>query len=396
MKNFKQDFPIFQNKDIIFLDSAASTQKPICVLNGLREFYATSYANVHRGSCDLANEATIAYESSRQKMASFIHADTKQIIFTKGATESINLVATGYTFMLKEGDEVLVSESEHHANFVPWQQACIRSGAIFKTFKILPSGEVDLVDYQKQLSQKTKIVAVTQLSNVLGVINPIIEMVKMAHVVGAKVLIDGAQSIAHIPVDVQKLDCDYFVFSGHKLYAPTGIGVLYGKKEALEILPPYQFGGDMIREVTVEKTTFADLPNKFEAGTPPFAEAIALGYAIDYLNEIGMENVAQTEADLTHYLIERLSKMNQIDILGDPALKNGIVSFVVNGIHPSDIAFALAKQHICVRVGHHCAMPIHKCFHQSVSIRVSLGIYNDQSDIDSFIKALDKAIHLFQ
>lgn len=396
MNTYKRDFPIFQNKNIVFLDSAASTQKPACVLEGLNQFYATSYANVHRGSCDLANEATIAYEEARQKIAAFIHTDAKQVIFTKGATESINLVASGYTFMLKKGDEVLVSEEEHHANFVPWQQACVRSGATFKTFKILPSGQVDMEDFKRQLSRKTKIVAITQLSNVLGVVNPISEMVRMAHAVGAKVLIDGAQSVAHLPVNVQKLGCDFFAFSGHKLYAPTGIGVLYGKKEALEMLPPYQFGGDMIREVTVAKTTFADLPNKFEAGTPPFAEAIALGYAVDYLNQFGMEKIAQEEADLTKYLVEQLLKIDKIEILGNPELKNGIVSFVIKGIHPSDIAFALAKQHICVRVGHHCAMPIHKCFHQSVSIRVSLGLYNDKSDVDILIEALNKAIRLFR
>lgn len=395
MNAYKKDFPIFQNQRIVFLDSAASTQKPKAVLDGLYQFYATSYANVHRGSCALANEATIAYEKARQKVADFIHTDSHQIIFTKGATESINLVASGYTFLLKEGDEVLVSESEHHADFVPWQQACKRSGATFKTFKVLPSGAVDLADYQQQLSNRTKVVAVTHLSNVLGVVNPIKEMTKAAHTHGARVLVDGAQSVAHMPINVQQLDCDYFAFSGHKLYGPTGIGVLYGKKEALNELPPYQFGGDMIREVTISQTTFADIPNKFEAGTPPFAEAVGLGYAIDYLNKIGMDNIEKKEEELTRYLVEKLKDFKTLEVLGDVNLKKGIVSFVVKGIHPSDIAFALSKQNVCVRVGHHCAMPIHQCFHQSVSIRVSLGLYNDKTDIDFFIESLKKAIHLF-
>lgn len=396
MKNYKEDFPIFKSQEVIFLDSAASTQKPSVVIDGLMRFYATMYANVHRGSCDLANEATVAYENARRKVADFIRADKKQIIFTKGATESINLVASGYTFLLHEGDEVLVSDEEHHANFVPWQQACVRSGATFKTFRVLPSGEIDMVDYRAKLTERTKIVAVSHLSNVLGVVNPIQELVQMAHEKGARILVDGAQSVAHLPVNVAEIDCDYFAFSGHKLYGPTGIGVLYGKKEALEELPPYQFGGDMIKEVSAEKTTFADLPNKFEAGTPPFAEAVGLGYAIDYLNGIGMEQIEQNEADLTRYLTERLATFSDIEILGNSAIKNGIVSFVVKGIHPSDIAFALGKQHICVRVGHHCAMPIHACFHQTVSIRVSLGVYNDRSDIDAFIAGLSKAIRLFQ
>ncbi len=395
MQEFKQDFPIFQNQDVIYLDSAASTQKPDSVIDGLCHFYAHSYSNVHRGNCELSNDATISYEEARQKIADFIHTSSKQVIMTKGATESINLVANGYTYLLKKGDEVLVSEAEHHANFVPWQQACLRSGATFKTFKVLPSGECDMADFKKQLSRRTKIVAITHLSNVLGVVNPVAEMVKMAHAFGAKVLIDGAQSIAHMPINVQKLDCDFFAFSGHKLYAPTGIGILYGKKEALEMLPLYQFGGDMIREVTVSQTTFADLPNRFEAGTPPIAEAIALGYAIDYLNAIGMNVVEQNEAELTSYLLEKLATIKEIQILGNPEIKKGIVSFVVKGIHPSDIAFALAKQHICVRVGHHCAMPLHKCFHQSVTLRVSLGIYNDKADIDALMSALKKSIQLF-
>ena len=396
MNIYKKDFPIFQNEHPIFLDSAASTQKPACVLDALYHFYTTSYANVHRGSCDLSNKATVAYENARQKVTDFIHAPCKQIIFTKNATESINIVSSGYTQLLQKGDEVLISESEHHANFVTWQQACLRCGATFKTFKVLPSGIIDLDDFHQKLSDKTKMVALTHLSNVLGVENPIADLIKSAHKYGAKVLVDGSQSVAHLPIDVTNLDCDFFAFSGHKLYAPTGIGVLYGKKEALSELPPYQFGGDMVKTVTVAETTFADIPNKFEAGTPPFAEAVGLGSAIDYLSRIGMKQIAENELILTRYLLEQLHDIQDIEFIGtDTTQKKGIVSFVIKGIHPSDIAFALAQQHICVRVGHHCAMPVHHCFNKEVSVRVSLGLYNDKEDIDIFITALKKAVRLF-
>lgn len=396
MNIYKKDFPIFQNEHPVFLDSAASTQKPLCVLDAIYHFYTTSYANVHRGSCELSNKATIAYENARQKVADFINAPYKQVIFTKNATESINIVASGYAQLLQIGDEVLISDSEHHANFVTWQQACIRSGATFKTFKVLPSGEIDFDDFKNKLSDKTKMVALTHLSNVLGVENPIAKLTKQAHLFGASVLVDGSQSIAHLPVDITELDCDFFAFSGHKLYGPTGIGVLYGKKEALTKLPPYQFGGDMIKTVSVEETTFADIPNKFEAGTPPFAEAVGLGAAIDYISHIGMEQIEANETVLTQYLAEQLLHIPNIEFMGtNTSLKKGIISFIIKGIHPSDIAFALAQQHICVRVGHHCAMPIHHCFHKEVSIRVSLGVYNDKEDIDIFITALKKAVRLF-
>ena len=279
---YKDKFPLFKKNDFVFLDSAASTQKPQKVLDSLVSFYQNQYANVHRGSCHLASQATFLYEEARQKIARFIHAPSEQVIFTKGATESINLVASGYRTLLKQDDEILVSIAEHHANFVSWQQVAKETGAKFITFDILENGEINLKDFEEKLSPRTKIVAFTHLSNVLGVVYPVKKMVDMAHKVGAKVLLDGAQSVAHLPVDMIDLDIDYFVFSGHKLYAPTGIGVLYGKSEALEILPPYQFGGDMVEKVSVQETTFKSIPYKFEAGTPPFAEAIALGTAIDF------------------------------------------------------------------------------------------------------------------
>lgn len=392
---YKEDFPIFENKNIVFLDSAASAQKPLCVLNKIISFYQTDYANVHRGSCEIAAKATELYEQARSIIADFIHAPQEQLIFTKGTTESINMVASGYAQILKPTDEVLVSMAEHHANFVPWQQACLKSGAKFVVFNVTETGEIDWEDFNKKLTSNTKIIAVTQLSNVLGILNPVQEIIQKAHALGARVLVDGAQSIAHMPIDVTALKCDYFAFSGHKLYGPTGIGCLYGKKEALNELLPYQFGGDMIRSVSIEKTTFADIPNKFEAGTPPFAQAIGLGEAVLYLQKIGMNKIADEEEKLTAYLLKELDLIPRVKLLGNAHNKKGIVSFVIKDIHPSDIAFILAQQHICVRVGHHCAMPIHKCYHQDVSIRVSLGLYNDEQDIDIFIQALKKAISFF-
>ncbi len=393
---YQSDFPLLEHEPIVYLDSAASTQKPWCVLEKMFQFYTQSYANVHRGSCALANQATILYEEARQKVARFIHALPSQVVFTKGTTESINLIANSYAQTLREGDEVLISIAEHHANFVPWQQACLKSKATLKTFRVLPSGEIDLDDYYKQLSSKTKLVAVTHLSNVLGIVNPIETIVQTAHNVGAKVVVDGAQSIAHMPIDVQQLNCDFFVFSGHKLYAPTGIGVLYGTSNVLEMLQPYQFGGDMIKEVTIQQSTFADVPAKFEAGTPPIAQAIGLGFALDYLSHIGMAKIESQETELTCYLLDSLKQFSGIQLLGDSSMKKGIVSLTVPNIHVSDIAFVLAKQNICVRTGHHCAMPLHRFFDLTGSLRISLGVYTTQTDIDLFIKGFKKAIQLFQ
>ena len=364
-KMFKCDFPIFQNcPDLVFLDSAASAQKPQCVLNAMNDFYTHSYSNVHRGNCDLAGTATNLYESARRIVADFIGCASQNI-------------------------------GEHHADFVPWQQLCLRTRAVLKIVEVTPEGGVDMVDFQSKLSGRTKLVAVTHQSNVLGVENPIKTIIAQAHQHGALVLIDGAQSVAHMPVNVLDLDCDYFVFSGHKLYGPTGVGVLYGKTSALERLHPTVFGGDMVREVTLQKTTFADLPARLEAGTPPFVQAYGLAEAIRYVSEIGMEKIASHEKKLTQKLIEQLKTIKGVHILGGGYRNLGLVSFVVDGIHPSDIAFALSKQHICVRVGHHCAMPIHTCLKTSVSLRVSFGLYNDESDIDIFVKALKKALSFF-
>jgi cysteine desulfurase/selenocysteine lyase len=391
----KQDFPILADSKIVYLDSAASAQKPESVLKSMDDFYRTYYANVHRGQCRIAVQATEQYERARCTVADFIHAMPDTIVFTKGATESINLVASGYERLLQSGDEVLVCIAEHHANFVPWQQACLRSGAVFKVFDVTQGGHIDMADFRAKLTPRTKIVAVAQLGNVLGVENPIKEIVTLAHSVGARVLVDGAQSCAHMPVDVTDLDCDFFAFSGHKVYGPTGIGVLYAKAEALSELPPYQFGGDMIKHVGITQTTFADGPAKFEAGTPPFVEAVGLASALDYIQSIGLDHISKYEEELTSFLCWKLSEISGVTLLGNDCCKKGIVSFNVAGIHPADIAFALTQNNICVRVGHHCAMPIHERFHQTVSLRVSLGLYNDLSDIECFLMSLRKTLSLF-
>ena len=393
---FKSDFPIFQNNaDLVFLDSAASAQKPKCVLDAMTDFYTHSYSNVHRGNCDLAGMATNLYEHARQVVADFIGTNSKNVVFTSGATAAVNLVVNGLEYDIRPSDEILIFIGEHHADFVPWQQLCLRTNAVLKIVEVTSDGRVDMADFETKLSDRTRLVAVTHQSNVLGVENPVKEIVSLAHQHGALVLIDGSQSVAHMPINVSDIACDYFVFSGHKLYGPTGIGVLYGKTEALERLAPTVFGGDMVREVTTFKTTFADLPARLEAGTPPFVEAVGLGEAIRYVSGIGMEKIASHEIALTQKLIEQLKKINGIQILGGGYYNTGLVSFNIEGIHPSDIAFALSKQHICVRVGHHCAMPIHERLKTSVSLRVSFGLYNDETDVDAFIRALKKALSFF-
>ena len=394
LASYKKDFPIFDNSDLVYLDSAASAQKPRIVLKAMNDFYETSYSNIHRGTCSLAIHATEIYENARKTVADFIHTDVQNIIFTKGATDAINMVASGIGQSLKPGDEILVSIAEHHANFVPWQQICFKTGATFKVFNVLSDGRIDIEDFKSKLSSKTKMVAITHLSNVLGVVNPVKEMTQLAHNVGSLILVDGAQSIAHMPINVAELEADYFVFSSHKLYGPTGIGVLYGKREALENLPPYQFGGDMVQEVSVQKTTFADLPARLEAGTTPFVEAAGMGVAIEYIRQIGMEKIAAYEQMLTDLLMDGLKEIPSIELLGTTR-KSGLVSFNIESIHPNDLAFVLAKQNICVRVGHHCAMPIHECFGKSASVRVSFGIYNTQDDVKLFLSALKKALTFF-
>lgn len=393
---YKKDFPIFQKEPLVYLDSAASAQKPACVLQALHDFYTTDYANVHRGVCDLALRATGDFEKARQEVAGFFNANEKNIVWTKGATEAINLVASGFSLLLKPTDEILISVAEHHANFVPWQLCAERSGATLKFFNVLPDGQLDFDDFQKKLSSHTKVVAFTHMSNVLGVLNPAERFIKAAHQKGAMVLLDVSQSAAHTPIDVTKLKCDFMALSGHKLYGPTGIGVLYGTTEALEKLPVYQAGGDMIKTVSCAGTTFAQAPAKFEAGTPPFAQAIGFANALTYLKKIGWDKIQKQEADLSKILIDSLKKVPGISFLGNPDLKEGLACFNIDKIHPADLAFGLSKQNVCVRIGHHCAMPIHEFFNTPASMRVSLGLYNDTQDIDLFLKALYKTLDLLK
>ncbi len=387
----KQDFPIFNDKALIYLDSAATTQKPKAVIDAITDFYTQEYGTVHRAVYALAAQATEKYQAVRQKVQRFIHAkEAEEIVFTKSTTEAINLVAA--TFPFQPGDEILISEMEHHSNIVPWQMACARTGAILKVIPISDRGEILLDEYKKLLSTRTKLVSIVHVSNVLGTINPIGEMIALAHGYGAKVLVDGAQSIAHLVVDVQTLDADFFVFSGHKAYGPTGIGILYGKKELLEQLPPYQGGGDMVETVTFEKTTYQKPPLKFEAGTPMIAEVIGLGAALDYLSRVGLSAIAAKEHQLLTQATQKLLEIPKLRILGTAAHKGAIITFVVEGVHPLDLGTMLDLKGIAVRTGHHCAQPLLRRFGLTAATRVSFGLYNTSDDIDALMRALKEIL----
>lgn len=397
-EEIRLDFPIFDDKSVVFLDTAASAQKPLVVVEKIKETYLSSYANVHRGSYSLSESATFSYESARKTVQRFINAKSeKEIIFTKGATESINLVASTWVRQnLAKGDEVLISEAEHHANLVVWQNLRDEIGFDLKIFKINDDGSFSPENFEKELNKKTKFVAVTAMSNVLGNLFPIKEIVKKAHEFGAIVLVDACQFAVHKKIDVMNMDCDFLVFSGHKLYGPTGIGILYGKIELLENMPPYQFGGDMVKEVSYQKTTFAHCPAKFEAGTPPFVEAIGLAKAIEYLENIGFDNISKNEQELSKYAIEKLSLIEELIFIGEKSDKHGVFSFVIKDIHASDVAFILNHKNICVRIGHHCAQPLVNRMGQSSVIRASIGIYSTRQDIDKLILGLKKAIKFFK
>ena len=396
----KKQFPIFQSHpDLIYLDTAASSQKPGRVINRLTEFYRTGNANIHRGIYQLSEEATAQYEQARQTLAQFINArHAEEIIFTRGTTEGINLVAQSWgEDHVQAGDEVVVSHLEHHANFLPWQRLAARKQALFNVIPITDQGIITKEAIQRTITSRTKIVAITHASNVLGVIPPLAEVVARAREVGARVLIDAAQSVAHLPTDVKKLDCDFLVFSGHKMYGPTGIGVLYGKKELLESMPPYQVGGGMIREVTIESTTWADLPDKFEAGTPPFADAIGLAEAARFLQEIGFAAIREHEtALLTHAFVE-LQKLPNLTVFGprDPELCEGMASFLLDDIHAHDVASLLDEKQVAVRVGHHCAQPLMTRLGVPATTRASFGIYNTKEDVDHLIAGLHHARKIF-
>ena len=399
--NIRDQFPILHQKvhghPLIYFDNAATSQKPLKVINAISEYYQQENSNIHRGAHYLSNQATEKYEKSREAVRRFINAEsTEEIILTKGTTESINLVASCLSQSLfKQGDEILISGLEHHANIVPWQIAAEKTGALIKVIPVLDSGELDMDAFKNLLSPKTKLLALSHISNALGTINPVEEMIALAKEKGALVLIDGAQSVPHMLVDVKALDCDFFCFSAHKIYGPTGIGVLYGKKAQLEKMPPYQSGGEMIKEVTFTGTTFNDLPYKFEAGTPNIAGGIGLLAAIEFLEEVGLEHIARREAELLAYATKKLKELGGIQFVGEAKEKAAVISFLVDGIHPSDLGSVLDKLGIAVRTGHHCAQPIMDRFEIPGTVRASFAVYNSENEIDVFIEGIDKVKKMF-
>lgn len=399
----REQFPIFRRtvrgNRLIYLDSAATSQKPQCVIDAEREFYERYNANVHRGAYLIAEEATAAYEAAREKVAKFINAPSKDcIVFTRGTTEAINLVAYSWGWAnLKEGDEILLTEMEHHSNIVPWQLIAERTGAKIKVVPITDDGLLDMEAFDRLLTERVKIVALTHVSNVLGTINPVREICQKAHEVGAVVLVDGAQAAPHLPVDVQAIGCDFYALSGHKMCGPTGSGALYGRKELLEAMPPFMGGGEMIRTVTFERTTFNEVPYKFEAGTPPIAQAIALGAAVDYLTAIGMDRIRAHEVELVTYALERLQEVADITIYGSapPQQRGGVVAFNLGDIHPHDLATFLDAYGICIRAGHHCAQPLMRRLNVAATARVSFYLYNTLDEIDALVEALNEAVKFF-
>lgn len=397
---WRKDFPILaqpmNGKNLVFLDSAASAQKPQCVIDRFTELFTTHYANVHRGVYAFSQQTTSDFEEARGKVARFIHARDHEIVFTRNATEAINLVAASWgRANLNAGDEILITALEHHANIVPWQMIAEQQGAKLVVVPITEKGDVLLDDIVSHMSERTKIMAISHMSNALGTVLPVQDAVREAKKRGITTLIDGCQAITHRAIDVQQLDCDFYVFSGHKLYGPTGIGVLYGREELLNAMPPYQGGGDMIDVVTFEKTTYKPAPSRFEAGTPAIAEAIALGAAIDYLSAIGMDEIARHENDVYDYALERLAQIGGLTLHGQAREKASILSFNVDWAHPSDVATILDKQGVCVRVGHHCCMPLMKILGVPATIRASIGLYNTREDIDMLVAALEKAKKFF-
>lgn len=401
IQKIRADFPALaltvHGKPLTFLDSAASAQKPKQVLDAMRFCYENEYANVHRGMYDLSEKATLNFENARKKVQLFLNAASdKEIVFTRGATDALNLVA--YTWgaqNLRAGDEVLITQAEHHSNIVPWQILQKRIPFTLKVAPVSDDGALDMDTFKSLLDEKTKLVSVAHISNVLGTVFPIKEIAKLAHAAGAKVLIDGCQGATHVPVDMQDIDCDFYAFSGHKLYGPTGIGVLYGKRAVLETMEPFEGGGDMIKSVAFSGSVWADVPARFEAGTPPIMQAIGLGFAIDYVQNIGMANIAEHEKRLCGLLQDGVLSVGGTTQIGTAPDKTGLVSFVTDFAHPQDIAMILDQQGVAVRTGHHCAQPLHERFGQSVSVRASLGVYNTKEDIENFVAALHKVKRFF-
>jgi cysteine desulfurase/selenocysteine lyase len=397
----RADFPVLSQqvhgKPLVYLDNAATTQKPKVVIDRIANYYAHENGTVRRGVYKLSEQSTLAFDASRRKVAALINAPSaSEIIFTRGTTEAINLVASTYgRQFLNAGDEIIISGMEHHANLVPWQQLCFEKQATLRVIPINDAGELDLAAFQQALSERVKLVAIGHVSNALGTINPIQAMIAQAHALNIPVLVDGAQSAPHMSVDVQALDCDFYAFSGHKLYGPTGIGVLYGKMKHLEAMPPYQFGGDMIHSVTFEKTVFAKPPAKFEAGTPAIAEVIALGTAIDYLTTIGLDRIGAYEDELLAYATEQMLAIPEVRLIGTAREKAGILSFVLKGAHPHDIGTILDREGVAVRAGHHCAQPVMERFGVPATARASFSFYNTRDDIDALVKAVQAVVTLF-
>jgi cysteine desulfurase/selenocysteine lyase len=393
----RADFPILRQevrgKPLVYLDNAATTQKPHQVIETLTRYHSEINANIHRGVHTLSQKATEEYEEARRKVQRFLNArDYREIVFVRGTTEAINLVAHSFgRLRFKPGDEVILSEMEHHSNIVPWQLMREEMGIVLKIIPINDRGELILEEYEKLLGPRTRLCAVVHISNALGTINPVRRIIEMAHAQGVPVLLDGAQAVAHIPVDVQALDCDFYAFSGHKLFGPTGVGVLYGKTDWLEAMPPYQGGGDMIKMVTFEKTLYNDLPYKFEAGTPNIAGGIGLGAAIDYVTEVGLEGIGQHEHDLLAYATERALEVPGLRLIGTACEKSSILSFVVEGIHPHDLGTILDHEGIAIRTGHHCAMPVMQHFQVPATARASFAFYNTRAEVDCFIEGIKQA-----
>ena len=400
IKKIREQFPILsrkiRGKDFVYFDNAATTLKPQRVIDRVNLHYAQESANIHRGVHFLSEYGTMEYEKTRETVQHFLNAkESKEIIFTKGTTDSINLVANGFAqTKLKAGDEIMISTMEHHSNIVPWQLAAERVGAKIIEIPNNNDGEILLDEYKKLLNEKTKLVSIVAISNTLGTINPIKEMISLAHAVGAEVMVDGAQAVAHQKIDVQDLDCDYFAFSGHKIFGPTGIGILFGKEALLDTLPPYQGGGDMIDRVTIQKTTYNELPFKFEAGTPNIAGGIALNEAIEFVNEIGLDQIASYEQTLLDYATERLLRIDGLKLIGTAKHKASVNSFVIDGVHPHDLGTLLDQQGIAVRTGHHCTQPLMDFFKIPATTRASYSIYNTTEEIDGLVMGIQKAKEL--
>ncbi|XHR85641.1 MAG: cysteine desulfurase [Gloeotrichia echinulata GP01] len=402
----RADFPILHqqvnDKPLVYLDNAATSQKPLFVLNTLRDYYEQYNANVHRGAHTLSAKATDAYEGARDKVAKFINAVSRQeIVYTRNATEAINLVAYSWGMNnLQPGDEIILSVMEHHSNIVPWQFVSQKTGAVLKFVELTPAETFDLEQFKQLISEKTKLVSIVHVSNTLGCINPVQEIATIAHRYGAKFLVDACQSVPHMPIDVQEIDCDWLVASGHKMCATTGIGFLYGKLELLESMPPFFGGGEMIAEVYLDHSTYAELPHKFEAGTPAIGEAIALGAAIDYLSNIGMDNIHAYEAELTAYLFQQLAQIPEIRIYGPKPDAKGegraaLAAFTVGEVHANDLSTLLDQEGVAIRSGHHCTQPLHRYLHLNATARASLSFYNTREEIDVFIKALKETLDFF-